>query len=238
MQRVRRKGVRELLSPLPIGDTDEGIVRHRVVDTCRCQRVCQPTVAIAVALQPEGTPRGHAQVDEPEGFVHPVEIVVQALARGVAQKGLMTWFVVPGFVGVAGFHSGEHMHQSRMIPTVLEHRGNQIFLADVRLGHVLDSRSLRGRQRLCGFTNAVTQRFGKARVVKNSNVPGIEKTRHPRRVARAGQRPRNHDPVVAGERSGKPLVISIRQHLCHGRLRLLAKAMTKTFTCLVPASPA
>ena len=113
VQGVRREGVRELLSPLPIGDTDESIVRHRVVDTCRCQRVCQPTVAIAVELQPEWTPRRHAQVDESEGFVHRVEVVVQALARGMAQKGLVTWLVVPGFVGVAGFHGGEHMHQSR-----------------------------------------------------------------------------------------------------------------------------
>jgi len=74
--------------------------------------------------------------------------------------------------------------------------------------------------------------------LKNSNVPGIEKTRHPRRVARTGQRPRNHDTVLAGERSGKPPVISIRQHLCHGRLRFLARAMANTLTCLVPASPA
>jgi hypothetical protein len=156
-------------------DTDERIVRHRVVDTCRCQRVCQPTVAIAVELQPEWTPRRHAQVDQSEGFVHPVEVVVQALARGMAQKGLVTLLVVPGFVGVTGFHGGEHMHQSWMIPTVLEHRGNEVFLADVRLGHVLDSRSLRGRQSLCGFTNAIAQRFGKARVVKIRRCRALRK---------------------------------------------------------------
>jgi hypothetical protein len=59
------------------------------------------------------------------------------------------------------------MHQSRMIPTRLEHRGNEVFLADVRLGNVLDSRPLGDRQRLCGFTNAVTQRLGEARIVKD-----------------------------------------------------------------------
>ena len=44
------------------------------------------------------------------------------------------------------------MHQSRRIPTLLEHRGNHVFLAEVRLGDVFDAHSLRGRQCLCGFT--------------------------------------------------------------------------------------
>jgi hypothetical protein len=125
-----------------------------------------------------------------------------------------------------------------MITTRLEHCRHEVFLAEVGLGHVLDPRSLRSRQCLCGFTNAITQRFGKARVVKNANVPGVEKTRHSRRVARAGQRACNHDPVVAGECSGKPLVIAIGQHLCHGRLRFSVWAMTGISTYLVPASPA
>mgnify|MGYP007060373433 CR=1 FL=1 len=58
------------------------------------------------------------------------------------------------------------MHQSRMVTTLLEHRGNEVFLWDLCLGNVLDPRPLPGRKRPCGFTNAVTQWFGKARVVK------------------------------------------------------------------------
>ena len=73
MQGVGREGVRELLGSLPVADTEKRIVRHRVVDAGHVQRTRQPTVAIAIELQPKGAPRWHAQVDESENLVHPVE---------------------------------------------------------------------------------------------------------------------------------------------------------------------
>lgn len=239
VQGVWREAVGKLLGTCPVADTNEGIVSHRVVYPFGFERTRQPTVAITVELKPERTARRDTQGDESESFVDPVEIIVEALARGMAQKGLVSLLVVLRFVGVAGFHRGEEMHQPRGIARVLEHCGNDLFLADRRLGNVLDSRSVHTRQRLCGFMKAITQRLGQTRVVNNADVIGIKETRHPRRITGARLGSGNHYPVVARRHSCKPFLIPISQHFGHGRhLHLLSSVTTTTSSCLVPASPA
>lgn len=105
-------------------------------------------MAIEMERQPEAAPRRHAQGDESESLVHPAEIVVPGFARRVAQKGRMIWLVMSRSVGVAGPRGGKHMHQSGTTNTLLEHRGDELILAVACLDHVLNPRSLRGRQGL------------------------------------------------------------------------------------------
>ncbi|KFB66521.1 MAG: hypothetical protein CAPSK01_004200 [Candidatus Accumulibacter vicinus] len=238
MQSVRGETIRKLLSPFPVVDADESVVGRGVADACSRQRTRQPTVTIAVELKPERAPSRHAQEGQAQCLVDEIEVVVQTLARGMAQEGLMCAFVVPRLVGVARFHRGEDMHQSWVIATFLDHRGNDVFLPDVRLRNVLDLYPLLRRQSLCSFTDTLTQRFRKARVVKNPDVLSVEKTRHSRRVASTRQGARNHDPVIAGKHSSKTLFIAIRQHLGHGCLHSTVCAMTTASPSLVPASPA
>jgi hypothetical protein len=47
---------------------------------------------------------------------------MQALARSGTQKGPMRGLVVPGFIGMAGFHGGDDMHPPGMIASFLPFR--------------------------------------------------------------------------------------------------------------------
>ncbi|MCB1964964.1 MAG: hypothetical protein KDI64_02620, partial [Candidatus Accumulibacter sp.] len=63
MQGIRRESIGELLRPCPVIETNEGVVGHRVADACRRQRARQPTVTVAVKLEPKRTPGRHPQVN-------------------------------------------------------------------------------------------------------------------------------------------------------------------------------
>ena len=194
-------------------------------------------MAIAVELQPERAPSGHPQVAQPQLLVDEVEVVMQTLARVRLEKRFATLLVVPRLVALARFHGRDHVHQPRMITTLGEHLGDHVLLANVRLVDVLDGHA-RHRRRFHGRrTNAIAQRLGKARVVKDADAARVQKARHPLRVTRPRQRACNDHPVVAGQHAHQPLAISLRQHLRHRRLRLLERAAV-TLSCLVPALPA
>jgi hypothetical protein len=74
-----------------------------------------------------------------------IEILVQALAAVRPDEGLVGLLVVPGLVGIAGFHGRDDGHQTGVVTTLLQHARDNIFLADIRLGDVLD-----GNARLSG----------------------------------------------------------------------------------------
>ncbi len=50
---------------------------------------------------------------------------------------------------------------------------------------------------LRALADALAQRLGKARVIEDADAARVQKARHPARVARAGQRARHDDAVVA-----------------------------------------
>ena len=50
----------------------------------------------------------------------------------------MRLLVVPGLVGVAGFHRRDDMHQAGTVATDDKHPGDDILLADVLLGKMFD----------------------------------------------------------------------------------------------------
>ena len=64
-----------------------------------------------------------------------------------------------GLVGIAGFHRRDDVHQTRVVATLAEHPRNNIFLADMRLGDVLDGNARLSGQRYRTVTHAVTQRL-------------------------------------------------------------------------------
>jgi hypothetical protein len=68
-----------------------------------------------------------------------IEIVVQALAAVRPYEGPVRLLVMPGLVGIAGFHRREDVHRPRAIAALLQHPRNNIPLADVGLADALDA---------------------------------------------------------------------------------------------------
>src|SRR5579885_2474329 len=138
MQLLGLEGIGELLRHLPVLKPHEGVVGEGMLDAPRFELAGQPAVAVAVKLQPKGTPRRHSQVTETYHRVDEVEVVMQALARVGLEESLVARLIVPGLVALAGLHRRDHVHQAWMIPALLENLGHDILLADVVLADVFD----------------------------------------------------------------------------------------------------
>jgi hypothetical protein len=77
----------------------------------------------------------------------------------------MRLFVVPGLVGVAGFHRRNDMDQAAMVTAHGKYLGDDVFLANVLLGNVFDGDASRTGQFGSAVAHAITKRFGKSRIV-------------------------------------------------------------------------
>jgi hypothetical protein len=76
--------------------------------------------------------------------------------------------VVPGFVGIAGLHGRDDVHQPGTIATFRDHACNNILLANMRLADMFYGYSRLGGQQCPSLARAITQRLGKCRVVEAS----------------------------------------------------------------------
>src|ERR1700730_2797809 len=175
----------------------------------------QPTVPVAIELEAEWTPSRHPQIDQAQLGVHEVEVVMQAFAGIRPQEGAMRLLVVPGLVGVAGFHRRDDMHQAGMGAAHRKHLGDDVLLADVALGDVLDGNASGTGQLGGAFAHPITKRFGKSRIIKDLDLPRRKKPRHSPRIAGPRQRARDDNPVVAGEYPGEARAVTPLQALPH-----------------------
>ena len=89
------------------------------------------------------------------------------------------------------------MNQAWTLAMLLKHAGDNVFLADMRLGDVLDAHPRLGSQRRRPLAHTITQRHRKLRIVEDADAPGVEKSGHPRGIADHRQRPCDHHAVVA-----------------------------------------
>ena len=81
------------------------------------------------------------------------------------------------------------MHQTRVIAALRQHPGNDVFLADMVLGDVLDAHTRLRCQRRRAFPHTLPQRCREVRVVENANTSGINKSGHPLSIAITGTVP-------------------------------------------------
>ena len=146
-------------------------------------------------------------------------------------------FVMPGLVAVASFHCRDDMNQTRMVAAAGDDSGDDVLLAGVALGKVLDGHT-RGKGQLGGaVAHPGPQRFGKSRIVEDPDLPGREKCRHSLRIAGSRQCAGDDDPVVAGKHTGEALAVPFRQQMPQPSL-LFPTPPVVILSCLVPAMPA
>ena len=76
VQPVGRQPVGQILSALPVIDTNEGIVGGSEANAFCRQLTRQPAVTVAVELQAERCPCRHPQIDQAKLGIDEIEIVV------------------------------------------------------------------------------------------------------------------------------------------------------------------
>src|SRR2546430_3421050 len=103
---------------------------------------------------------------------------MQAFASIRPQEGAMGMLVMPGLVGVAGFHRRDDMHQAGTVATDNKHPGDDVLLADVVLGNVFDGNASGTRQLGGALAHSIAKRFGKSRIVEDPDLPRRKKSRH------------------------------------------------------------
>src|SRR5215472_16777024 len=212
MEVIGREAVGEGLRPGPVVDAQEDIVGKGEADPGGGELPGQPAMAIAV------------------------EVVVQASAAIRPQEGAVRLLVVPGLVAVAGFHRRDDMDEAGMLAADGEHFGDDVFLADVALGNVLDGNAGSTRQFSGALAHAIAKRFGKSRIVEDPDLPCRKKCCHPVRVAGAGQGTGDNDPVVARKHAGEALAVTLGEQLRQLPLPHPTSAAS-ILSCLVPAWP-
>jgi hypothetical protein len=195
-------------------------------------------MAIAIEPQTERAPGRHAQIDQAQLGVDEVEVIMQASAGIRPQGGAMRVLVMPGLVGVAGFHRRDDVHQAGTVATDDKHPGDDVLLADVVLGNVFDGNASGTRQLGGALAHSIAKRFGKSRIVEDPDLPRRKKSRHSLRVTGSRQRAGDDDPIIAGEHPGEALAVTLRQRLPQQPRLLLPASPACILPCLVPALPA
>ena len=109
---------------------DEGVVLLDKGDLLAAQPAGQPVVAIAVELEPERSPGGHAQVAQTQEFVDEVEVEVGTSSPGGLQVSAAARPVVPRLEATAVLHGREDMHQTRVGAPLLQEGGNPVFFPE------------------------------------------------------------------------------------------------------------
>jgi hypothetical protein len=69
----------------------------------------------------------------------------------------------------------------------------------VVLGNVFDGNASGTRQLGGALAHSIAKRFGKSRIVEDTDLPRRKKSRHSLRVTGSRQRAGDDDPVIAGE---------------------------------------
>ena len=105
-----------------------------------------------------------------------------------------------------------------------KHALHQLFFADVALADVLDLQSGSITDLLRSRTDALSQRLGKWRVIKNADAAAVQQTAHPSCVARPRQCAHNQNTVIARQHSVHVDRVTIDQLCLH---ELASSAMTR-----------
>ena len=118
----------------PILHLDEGVIYLGKGHPAFVQLAGKPVMAVAVELEPKGSPGRNPQIAKAEFLVDEVEVVVQALGVFVTKLRMAGLFVVSRHECTARFHGREDMHEAWMVSPLLEDLLNAVLLAEIMDG--------------------------------------------------------------------------------------------------------
>jgi hypothetical protein len=195
-----------------VRNAGEGVVQLREGDAGLTELAGQVVVAVAVELETEGRPSGHAEIAQPELGVEEVEVVVEALPVLVAQGRPPTGLVIPGGEGWAGLHGREDVDQARAFPPLAQDRPNAIFLAEaVDRTDELDLYAVLLGDPFGVTSDLLPQRLGEAGVVEEADPMLPQVVGHAFCKANAREGTRDDDAIKAGEDASDLGRVTFRQ---------------------------
>lgn len=100
------------------------------------------------------------------------------------------------------------MREAWTIAALGNRLGNDVLLADVALRNALDADTRGFRNLRCVVAEPVAQLCRKPRIIENPDAVRIEVRCDALRMANAGCRARDNDPVVAGKKPSYPLIVA------------------------------
>ena len=93
----------------------------------------QQVVSVKVKLKPERCPCRNSQIAQPQFGRDEIEVIVQAFTGNCFEICSLSLFVMPWFIGGAGFHSRINMYQAGMGSALLDDIVNPAFATNVGL---------------------------------------------------------------------------------------------------------
>ena len=114
VQHLHPEVIGQFLRLVEVGNPAEGVIQYPEFDVAFAHLPRQNTMAVAVKLEPERTPRRHTQ----------------ALAVIRLQIRFMALLVMPGFVAPAWLHRRKNAHQSRMLTAFFQNRFDAVFFPE------------------------------------------------------------------------------------------------------------
>ena len=157
----------------------EGIVLPSIIYGLAVELGGPLLMTIEIELQTKRGPGRHPQITPAQGGVDKVEVVMQALAAIVFQKGPAGFLVVPGFVAGAGFQGREDMHQAGMAAAPVEDLLDTLLFAEVFFADEIDFPTVGLREAFGMLSQFLPQRHGPLGVIENANIPLPQNRSHP-----------------------------------------------------------
>jgi len=237
VQALDGEGIGQRLRPHAVAEHAERIVQRLDRDARLPQLAPQPGVAVAVEMQAEWRPRWHPQIAQAELRIKDVEVVVQALAVFVAQRGLAGRLVVPRREGGAGFHRREDVDQPRLVAACVQERTDAVFLAEgVGRANELNLQAVFAGKSLGVVPDLLAQGLGEARIVEQADAVAAQIGRHPLGVANTRQRAHDDNAVVARHDARDLRGVAVSQQ-GHGGTLLSAPDEVRTRSAMPQDTP-
>ena len=104
VQDIHFEGIAEPLGKAEIRNPREHIVHESKVSTLFGQTGGQPSMPIEIDLKAKGAPGGDTYIAKAQLLIDKIEVVVETLAISSLEESFVGLLIVPGFIGLTGFH--------------------------------------------------------------------------------------------------------------------------------------
>jgi len=193
--------VSKFLSFIKIVNLYKDIIKHLKINLFSIERRCEQIMSIKIELQPERRPCGHSKITQPQISVNKVKVIMQTLAANSPKKGFVSVFVMPWFIGGAGFHRRVDVYQSWMSSALCDNTTDPVFFSEILFSDKFDFEAVISCDFFSIGTNFFTERFSPFSKVKYTNVFCGQKFTHTLRIADAGYCACKYDSVKTGDDS-------------------------------------
>jgi len=177
------------------------IIEHLKVNLFPVKRRCEQIVSVKVELQPERRPCGHSQITQSQISVNEVKVIMQTLAANSPKKGFVSVFVMPWFIGGAGFHRRVDVYQSWMSSALFDNVADPVFFSEILFSDKFDFQAVIMGDFFGIGTYFFPKWFCPLSEVKYANVLCGQKSTHPLRIADTRYCTCKYDSVKTGDDS-------------------------------------